>query len=115
MSLNRLLIIIGVVVLLGTGGVQYYQYACSPEGRARTIFAQVRGDSAGLRAWMLKHGLIRKEVRPEDVEKRPFISTDVAYYSVHNWMRVAEGPVFERLVQLGPRALAGRDRGIIRH
>ncbi len=106
MSLNRLFIVIGIVVLLVTGGVMWYwQYACTPQARARTIFAQVRGDTAGLRAWMLKHGLIREEVRPEDAGKRPFDPPDFNTGGHVTWDVSDEGPVFGRFVQLGPRTL----------
>ena len=45
---------------------------------------------------MLKHGLIRKEVRPEDATG--------LLMSPANWGESDEGPVFDRFVQLGPRA-----------
>ncbi len=60
MTLNRLFIIIGVVVLLLTGGVVWlWQYAYSAEGRARVIVAQLKGDTSSFRGWLLQHGVIR--------------------------------------------------------
>ncbi len=61
MTLNRLMIVIGVLaLLLGVGSAWLWEYAYSPQGRARIIVAQVRGDSdTTLRGWLLKHHLVR--------------------------------------------------------
>ncbi len=70
MTLNRLLIVIGMVVLLLTvGAVWLWQYAYSPEGRARIIVAQLKRDTTSFRGWLLKHELVRpgfREPPPED-------------------------------------------------
>ena len=107
MSFNRLLILIGIVVMLLTCGVMWYwQYVCTPEARARTIFTQVRGDTAGLRAWMLKHGLIREEVSPDDARNWPIVTRSVRpQETTVTWYLSNEGHIFERFVQLGPRAV----------
>ena len=73
MTLNRLLIIIGIVVLLVTGVVMWlWGYAYSPEGRARVIIAQLKGDTTSLRGWMLQKKLIRPAyvLSPEQAECR---------------------------------------------
>ncbi len=73
MTLNRLLIIIGIVVLLVTGVVMWlWGYAYSPEGRARVIVAQLKGDTTSLRGWMLQKKLIRPAyvLSPEQAECR---------------------------------------------
>jgi HEAT repeat protein len=61
MTLKRLMIILGIlVVLAGVGIMWLWQYAYTPQGRARVIIAQLRGDSdTTLRGWMLKHHMIR--------------------------------------------------------
>lgn len=59
MTLKRLMISIGVLALLvGIGIAWLWQYAYSPEGRARTIITQLRGDTTTLRGWMLQHDVI---------------------------------------------------------
>ena len=68
MTLNRLLIVIGVVVLLVTvGAVWLWQYAYSPEGRARTILTQLRRESTGPRVWMVQHGLTQSQIEAPEV------------------------------------------------
>ena len=61
MTLKRLMIVLGVLVFLAGIGIMWlWQYAYSPEGRARVIIAQLKGDSdTTLRGWLLQHHLIR--------------------------------------------------------
>jgi hypothetical protein len=61
MTLKRLMIVLGILVFLAGIGIMWlWQYAYSPEGRARVIIAQLKGDSdTTLRGWMLQHRLIR--------------------------------------------------------
>jgi HEAT repeat protein len=60
MTLNRLMILVGILVLLAGGGIAWlWEYAYSPQGRARVIIAQLKGDESTLRGWMLKHHVIR--------------------------------------------------------
>ena len=61
MTLKRLMIILGIlVVLAGVGIMWLWQYAYSPQGRARVIIAQLRGDNdTTWRGWLLQHHLIR--------------------------------------------------------
>ena len=50
---------------------------------------------------MLNHGLIRKEINPDDPRNRP----NAGDMSSHAWDLSAEGPVSDRFVQLGLRAV----------
>ena len=61
MTLKRLMIILGILVVLAGGGIAWlWQYAYTPEGRARVIIAQLRGENDNTpRGWMLQHHLIR--------------------------------------------------------
>ncbi len=60
MTLKRLMIILGIlVVLAGVGIAWLWQYAYSPQGRARVIIAQLKNDTTSLRGWMLQHHVIR--------------------------------------------------------
>jgi hypothetical protein len=60
MTLKRLMIFVAILVFLATvGSMWLWQYAYSPEGRARVIIAQLKGDDTTLRGWMLKHHLVR--------------------------------------------------------
>ncbi len=103
MTLNRLLIVIGVVVLLVTGGVVWlWEYAYTPEGRARTIFTQIRGDTTSPRGWLIEHGLIRKEI-----DSRPTFVAEIPYNppgDTTDWWVLNKQPVLDRLAELGPRA-----------
>ena len=61
MTLKRLIIVLGVlVVLAGVGIMWLWQYAYSPEGRARIIIAQLKNDTTSLRGWMLQHHVVRQ-------------------------------------------------------
>jgi hypothetical protein len=54
MTLKRLMIILGILVVLAGCGIAWlWQYAYSPQGRARVIIAQLKGDTTSLRGWML--------------------------------------------------------------
>ncbi len=70
MNHKRLMIIQGIlVVLAGVGIMWLWQYAYSPEGRARVIIAQLKNENTSLRGWMLRNQLIRpgfSEPRQED-------------------------------------------------
>ena len=60
MTLKRLMLILGILVFLAGAGIMWlWQYAYSPEGRARVIIAQLRNDTTSLRGWMLQHHVIR--------------------------------------------------------
>ncbi len=56
------MIILGtLVVLAGVGIMWLWQYAYTPEGRARVIIAQLKGDNdKTLRGWMLQHHVVRQ-------------------------------------------------------
>ena len=63
LTLQRLLIIIGVVAALAGGGAAWlWQYAWSPQGRARNILVQFTGQNRGLRPWLVSHHLTRPVV-----------------------------------------------------
>ncbi len=92
MTLNRLLIIIGIVVLLVTAFVLWYwNYACTPAARAETIFTQLRGDSPPFHTWMLQHQFIRPgfSIPPSVADSSRFPAIDCAS---------------DALVKLGPDA-----------
>ncbi len=60
MTLKRLMLILGIlVVLAGVGIMWLWQYAYSPQGRARVIIAQLKGDTTSWRGWMLQHHVVR--------------------------------------------------------
>ncbi len=63
MTLKRLMIAIFIVIAVtAAASAWFWQYAFSPEGRAKTTFAELRGDTTGLRVRMLRHGWMPREV-----------------------------------------------------
>ncbi len=85
MTLKRLMLILGIlVVLAGVGIAWLWQYAYSPEGRARVIIAQFNGDTTSLRGRMLQNHLIRPgyTAPPNDeptVEQQGLTPKDIMY------------------------------------
>ena len=61
MTLKRLAILLAVLIFLAGVGIAWlWQYAYTPQGRARVIIAQLRGDSdTTSRGWLLQHHLVR--------------------------------------------------------
>ena len=60
MTLKRLMIILGVLVFLAGIGIMWlWQYAYTPQGRARIIIAQLKNDTTSLRGWMLEYQVVR--------------------------------------------------------
>jgi HEAT repeat protein len=60
MTLKRLMIALAVLVFLAGVGIAWlWQYAYSPQGRARVIIAQLKNDESSPRGWMLKHHVLR--------------------------------------------------------
>ena len=57
MTLKRLAILLAILIFLAGVGIAWlWQYAYTPQGRARVIIAQLKGDNdTTLRGWMLKH------------------------------------------------------------
>ena len=54
------MIILGILVLLAGVGIMWlWQYAYTPQGRARIIIAQLKNDPSTLRGWMLQHHVVR--------------------------------------------------------
>jgi HEAT repeat protein len=61
MTLKRLAILLAILIFLAGVGIAWlWQYAYTPQGRARVIIAQLRGDNdTSLRGWLLRHHLVR--------------------------------------------------------
>ncbi len=60
MTLRRLAIVIGVFALVaGVGIALLWQYAFTPAGQARNIIVAFKGDTRGLRPWLISHHLTR--------------------------------------------------------
>ena len=60
MTLKRLVTTLGIlIVLAGVGIMCLWQYAYSPQGRARTIIVQLKGDTISPLAWMISHHVVR--------------------------------------------------------
>jgi HEAT repeat protein len=60
MTLKRLMILLAVLVSLAGGGIALlWPYAYSPQGRARVIISQLKGDTVSLRGRMLQHHMLR--------------------------------------------------------
>jgi HEAT repeat protein len=60
MTLKRLAILLAILIFLAGVGIAWlWQYAYTPEGRARVIIAQLKGDTSTFRGWLLQHNLIR--------------------------------------------------------
>ena len=60
MTLKRLMILLGILIFLAGVGIMWlWHYAYTPEGRARVIIAQLKGDTTSLRGWLLQHHLVR--------------------------------------------------------
>jgi hypothetical protein len=61
MTLKRLAILLAILIFLAGVGIAWlWQYAYSPQGRARVIIAQLNDESTTLRGWLLKHHLVRE-------------------------------------------------------
>ena len=73
MTLKRLMIILGILVFLAGVGIMWlWQYAYTPQGRARVIIAQLKGDKdTSLRGWMLQHHLVRPGFPPPREDATP--------------------------------------------
>jgi len=62
-TLKRLMIGIGVIVLLAGIGIAWlWEYAYTVEGRARNLIVVFEGRSEGVRAWIVRHHLTRPVV-----------------------------------------------------
>jgi HEAT repeat protein len=74
MTLKRLMILLGILVLLAGVGIMWlWQYAYTPQGRARVIIAQLKNDDS-LRAIMLRHHVVRRgfsDPNDEDIGRNP--------------------------------------------
>ena len=51
-----------LVVAAGIAIALLWQYAYTPQGRARDIFAELKGDTTSLRGWLIDHKIIRREL-----------------------------------------------------
>jgi HEAT repeat protein len=72
MTLNRLLIILVVLMALAGGGIAWlWQYAYTPQGRARNVLTELRHDTTSPCGWMIKHGLIKREITTDKEEVDP--------------------------------------------
>ena len=74
MTLKRLLIVVTVLVVLAGGGMIWLgRVAYTPQGKARIIIAQLKGDKTSLRGWLLKHQVVRSgfSVPPVGAASRP--------------------------------------------
>ncbi len=97
MTLNRLMIILGIlVVFAGVGIAWLWQYAYSPEGRALVIIAQLKGETTSLRGWMLQHHLIRPGVPQATLDQQPLDIEAIV---------CPEVPASEEMFKLGPKVL----------
>ncbi len=67
------MILLGILVVLAGGGIAWlWQYAYTPQGRARVIIAQLKGDNdKTLRGWMLQHHLVRPGFPPPREDATP--------------------------------------------
>jgi HEAT repeat protein len=100
MTLNRLMIITGILVLLAGGGSAWlWEYAYSPQGRARVIIAQLRGNDTTLRGWMLKHQLVRPGFPTPHRDKCDFPLEGLVFA----W--ACEDAAADEMVKLGREAL----------
>ena len=104
MTLRRLFIVIGIVAVVLTIGVtSLWQYAYAPQGRARTIFTEMRRDQTGLRAWLVRHGVIHGLDRQRMVNGAIPELPEVDDW--HDWEHVdTMHEVTAELADLGPRA-----------
>jgi HEAT repeat protein len=60
MTLKRLTILLATLMFLAGVGIAWlWQYAYTPQGRARVIIAQLKGDTTSLHGWLLQHHLVR--------------------------------------------------------
>ena len=51
-----------VMLLAGIAIAILWQYAYTPQGRARDIFAELKGDTTSPRGWLIEHKIIRREL-----------------------------------------------------
>jgi len=60
MTLERLVILLAILIFLAGVGIAWlWQYAYTPQGRARVTVAQLKGDTSTFRGWLLQHDLVR--------------------------------------------------------
>jgi hypothetical protein len=96
MTLNKLFIFLLILMtLVGAGIFSLWEYAYTPQGRARNVISQYKKETTGLRAWLYAHGLIRREVDPKWDEQPESESQEGR----------AETARIDRLKELGPDAL----------
>ena len=116
MTLKRLMILLGILVLVAGVGIMWlWHVAYTPEGRARIIIVQLKGDTTSTRGWLLQHHLARPGFAepPKDSPLRAQLGIDFAQYhdmaaafaffhlDVRRDMAAAD-----ELAKLGPEALA---------
>jgi HEAT repeat protein len=79
LTLQRLAVFLLILmVLAGIGIALYWQFAYSPQARARNILAEVRGEKGGFRGWLIAHGVIKKFPPHAIWEGRPVDGKDAA-------------------------------------
>lgn len=108
MTLKRLMIVVGILVALLGGGIAWlWEYAYSPEGRARVIVAQLKGDKTSLRGWLLEHELIRPgyvfDVDAETARAKKEVQEELERES-----RIPNGPGFDSPGRLKDKLTAAR-------
>jgi HEAT repeat protein len=72
MTLKRLAILLAILIFLAGVGIAWlWQYAYTPDGRARVIIAQLKGDTTSPRGWLLQHHLVRPGFPPPREDGTP--------------------------------------------
>jgi hypothetical protein len=86
MTLKRLAILLAILIFLAGVGIAWlWQYAYTPQGRARVIIAQIKDDSgtppSTLRGWMVSHHMVRQGFKEPPEEGNPYdLDAGVAFY-----------------------------------
>jgi len=66
MNLKRLMIVLAVLVFLAGVGIAWAVAVCVHAGRSEADRSvRIRGETTGLRAWLLRTGVIKPEIGPE--------------------------------------------------
>ena len=104
------MIILGILVVLAGAGIMWlWQYAYSPQGRARIIIAQLKNDTTSLRGWMLQHHLVRPgyPIPSTNDEENALTDIDAVIHPAldYAYVKVVVQTAVGEMVKLGREAL----------
>jgi HEAT repeat protein len=97
MTLKRLAILLAILIFLAGVGIAWlWQYAYTPEGRARVIIAQLKNDTTSLRGWLLQHHLVRPVFVVPPIDHPPSYVPGMANAAILYMARTSGEPAFRQ-------------------